>query len=237
MKCHFCQSVPRFKEESTNLAFCDKFCQVGHHLINGQNPLELDDTLFLILLEVPPNKLFKMIEVSDKFKNIIKDDDRFKRNYLGKWYVNDKFYFKVLFFYPEWRPFITDYNGYLSDKGNDPYTVLGEALRDGMFDIAKMILDHPTGKELPLIRLVYEFIRNIDALSLLFKYIVPDEEILVYAIIKRADIEIVELILESNDSLDVTTAKQQVRGELGKANIYAILTNYQEKKRLGIFRD
>ena len=242
MKCHFCNSVPQFKEESTNLAFCDKFCQVGHHLINGRNPLELNDTLFQILLQVPPSRLFDLIGVSDQFRQIIRETDSFKREYVKKWTISDEFYFFAYYVYPEWLPFVRESYGFgfLAVRTIEPnfqmWSLLKSCLKHSKFEVAKLVLKHFDIGYDDITTIMKKFVNRIDVLSFLLQYIEPDElEIFLYwgfkaAIKKRADINVIKLILASSSMIDVSKAKKKLRDDLERADIYALLLKYEEEK-------
>lgn len=228
MKCHFCvRTNPKWKEETSQLTFCNRFCQIGYHFINGHNPLELKDTTFLILLQVPPSKLFKMARVSKRFKNILENNEDFKRRYVAAWEVTDEFYLLAKYYHPDWLPFLRDaYNGYLLRSGNKEQ-IFTAAMINGRVDIVALML-----RRLPIdpsaIRWgIVNNLTNYEILAELFKYKNPTNDDLIQAVIANAELRVIQLFLDTRAITDVTSASR-LAATFGNNDVVQVLEEYDE---------
>jgi len=212
------------------MAFCNKFCQIGHYVIesiNGHNPLELKDTAFSILLQIPPSKLFKMSRVSKRFRDILNNNADFKIRYIQSWEVTDEFYLLAKFYHPEWLPYLKDsYGGFLLRNGSKD-EIFTAAMINGRVDIVALML-----RRLPIdpSAIRWGIVNNLtdyDMLTELFKYQNPTNDDLIQAVIANAELRTIQLFLGTRAITDVFSASR-LAATFGNHEVVHVLLDYEE---------
>jgi hypothetical protein len=235
MVCHFCLDHSQFREANSNLEFCDRYCQIGYHIVrisgNSTNPLEYKDTIFTTLLQVPPSQLFRLYNVSKKFRRILQDDNSFKVAYVAKWEISDEFYLKAKWYYHEWMPYLNSYHGYLARQGTRD-EIFTAAVIQYRFDIMVLMLENlSVGRDAVkwCITAVIQRDHYEDILYLreLFKYAGPCDLDLENAVTEQLDPDIIELILSTGA---ITYVENAIRWAAihGNESLVRRLFEYQE---------
>jgi len=211
--CHYCLDPALYHEDGSHLKFCDQHCQIAYHLISGQNPLEFKDTIFSILLQVPPSKLYRLYNVSRKFRRILREDNSFKVAYLKQWEISDEFYMRCKYFQimNDWLPYLGAYHGFFTRNGNRNEVFTGAVINERL-DIMKIMLENLDIESFVIrwsIRVVIQHDLNYDAIDYLrelFKYGNPSNQDLEDAITQQLGPDVVELILSTGAITDVDNA-------------------------------
>ncbi len=212
MVCHFCLDHSLYRETTSNIEFCDRYCQIGYHVvrISGNNPLEYKDIIFTTLLQVPPSQLFRLYNVSRKFRKILQTDNSFKVKYLEHWEISDEFYMRCKYFYHEWMPFLHDYHGFFSRNGSRD-EIFEASVMQFRFDIMELMLANLSiGQHAINWSITYvihrDHYQDIAYLRLLFRYGMPSNQDLQDAVVEQLDPDIIELILSTGGITNVDDA-------------------------------
>jgi hypothetical protein len=248
--CHFCLERPQYREHASNIEFCDQYCQIGYHIVRiaGINPLEYKDTIFVTLLQLPPSELFRLYNVSRKFRRVLHDDNSFKVAYVAKWGISDEFYMRAKYFaiMNNWMPFLDAYRGFFARMGTRD-EIFEAAVMRSRIDIMQLMLENLTiGQDAikwSITAVIHTDVNHEDRgdaaqyLRLLFKYGKPTNQHLEDAVSQQLDPSIIELILSTGAITDVDGAIRWA-GLHDDATLMSRLLQYRDslKSREGVLK-